>query len=290
MNRMEHMILTPTGTRGIFATLFLLLLLTSTACAGTSETEKKYPPYPEVWGYELPYPMKGDRYSHIRPFKFDNGNLVFTYIERKVIRKSKDGASGKELYPALISFFDKKSKPLSKGEYKKFWKDHRKMRFYPDSWQKILFEDGTYIKQNSTGGGNCYAPYHYFLEKRDNQNKIIARKTLFYLLKEPKKIGLQPSCGAEGEVVERVSAGPLKVIALADDTFLVYEYKGNYILRLDKDFHTEYPINQTLFLVNTDIVDAIRNKARVRYPDNADNDKYFQYINDAVYRHILSLQ
>lgn len=271
--------------------LVFLISLANAACADSSTTAKKYPPYLDVWGYELPYPSKGNRFSQITPYQLNDNDIFFTYVGKWSEKKRKSN-SGYNVNVQMngFSFFAQEKKYFTKEEYNEFGRQNRKLRFRPNSWQKIPFNDGTYIKQNSTDGGNCYSPYHYFLEKRNKQDKIIARKTLFYLLKEPKKIGLQPSCGAQGGVLERVSAGPLKVIALADDTFLVYEYKGNYILRVDKDFHTKYPINQALFLVDTDIVDAIRKKARAKYPDNVDNDKYFQYINDAVHKHVINLR
>ena len=254
----------------------------------THPAQEKYPPYPEVWGYELPYPSEVDRFSLIKPFKNDNGDLLFAYIEKKAIRKSKNGIADKELYPAIVNFFANKSRSLSKSEYKKFWKDNRSMRMRPNPWQKITFDNGTYIRQRGTGGGNCYGPYRYYLERRGKNNTVVARKTLAYLMPSLMKIPLNPSCGdGEGTIIERVAAGYLKVINLEDDTFLVYEADGNVILRLDNKFKTKFPMNNNVFLIDTNVIDKIKKDAKSKYPSGVN---FYQYINDAVYDYVLTLK
>ena len=37
---------------------------------------KKYPPYPDVWGYELPWPGKDDRDSSMSIYKMPDGDYA----------------------------------------------------------------------------------------------------------------------------------------------------------------------------------------------------------------------
>lgn len=269
--------------------ILFLLALPQLACADTASSEKKYPPYPDVWGYELPYPSEGNRYSHIDPLMMENGDIYFTYVQKKTQTRRKDGTCCDfDLHFAGLSFFLGEKHLFTGGEYNAFRRANRERELYPNPWIEITFSDGTHIKQRSTGGGNCYGPYRYYLEKRDKAGNVVARKTLLYVLNKPNKIGLIPSCGdGEGDVIERAASGHLNVIDLKDDSFLIYEYKGNVILRLDKNLNTQFPLNGRVFLIDTAVIDTIKKEAKSRHHITVE---YYQYINDAVYDYLLMLK
>ena len=68
-------------------------------------------------------------------------------------------------------------------------------------------------------------------------------------------------------------------VRLEDVTFLLYDAGGNFILRLDKDFNTKYRLNDTIFLVDADVIEKTKREAQ--------DD---QSILNAVYQYVLDLK
>jgi hypothetical protein len=83
----------------------VLVFVAGFAAVGFAEEAKKYPPYPDVWGYGSPWPTQ----SHVNLYKMPNGDYAITYKQEKQAGNEyvvKFFFSGKEIY-------------LTKEEYKK---------------------------------------------------------------------------------------------------------------------------------------------------------------------------
>src|SRR5256885_6947906 len=125
---------------------------------------KKYPPYPDVWGYEFQYPDKADRSMHIDVAKMPDGEYVVTYRKGpgELLRKDGTCCDFSEKFSAL-SFFSTERKGLSGETYNTFWKENRANRVRADS---VVFEDGSLILREGSMVGNCYEAFPFSIVKK----------------------------------------------------------------------------------------------------------------------------
>jgi len=235
---------------------------------------KKYPPYPDVWGYELPWPEEDARGVHPWFFKMPDGDIIIIYS--KYIR----GSSGKRQYRAQgLSLFSGKTWEFSKGEEDKFIRQNSKYQAKAD---RITFQDGSSLKQEGSEPPKCHDPFAYYLVKRDSAGKVVMKKNLVYVPEKPRIYKINPNCEAaggkdsfEGKVQDVYS----KFVLLEDDTFLLYGLNQNFILRADKDLTIRYRPNERFFLVEHDIIET-----QLIRGENLENDL------DAIYHYVLTLK
>lgn len=268
---------------------FLVLFAGNVGADATAPTSpaKKYPPYPEVWGYEFPYPNQ-DRYYLFSLARMDNGDIYVTYGKKEAERNILN-----PIEVEGIGFFSGEKRGFTASQYNVFWDAHRKKEIGTGLpvLSRIVFKDGSSIQRaGSGGGGNCYDPFIHALAAYDKNGQRLARKGLVYLLSVPRKVAYSPRCpDAEGEVIERAQqANYLSLVELKDDTFLVYEQGGNFILRLDKVLNTKYSLNDRLFLIDWDVVDRMRQETLREA--QGDIRIAAQKLNDAVYDYLMQLK
>ncbi len=271
----------------------LLCVIPLSVLAADDTSKKKYPPYPEVWGYELPEPEKESRNGQPRPYRLKSGDIVFTYVHKWLVGvvdlKDRSISCDSKKQLAVLEFFSNKIYRQNCKERSKFTAKYRK--YYLSALKapkKIIFSDGTRVTLGSDGFGRCYSPYPYYIRLENADGEVIKKKTLLYRLGSPRTTELNPECGEEsGTVIEYVDSSIFYLIDLFDkerETFLLYESKGNIILRLDKNLDTNYPVNKDrVFLVDTEIIDDIKAKA-----DGFSGSKY-QAINNSVFEYIKTM-
>lgn len=239
---------------------------------------KKYPPYPDVWGYEFQYPDKADRSMHIDVAKMPDGEYVVTYRKGpgELLRKDGTCCDFSEKFSAL-SFFSTERKGLSGETYNTFWKENRANRVRADS---VVFEDGSLILREGSMVGNCYEAFPFSIVKKI-AGQIVAKKVFVYLPKQPQMRQINGGRCAEPEqtIEQKVEEVHSMFVRLEDGTFLLYDAGGNFILRLDKDFNTKYRLNDTIFLVDADVIEKAKREAQ--------DD---QSILNAVYQYVLDLK
>ena len=63
-------------TRGHLLGAVLVFLVVHTA---GGDDGPRFPPYPEVWGYELPYGRPGDRTLGLKAYRWPDGDVRFTF-------------------------------------------------------------------------------------------------------------------------------------------------------------------------------------------------------------------
>ncbi len=265
----------------LFLILFLLFVTSSLLHA---EEAKKYPPYPDVWGYEFPWPEENRRDSGIRVYKLpdDNYNYIVSYMKKIDQFKRKDGSCCDHIIQReSVSFFS--GKALTEDEDKKIKKK-------PIKYEQIVFNNGSLIEQETAGLSRCADQLDRHILKKDKNGNVIMKKMLLYLNDKPIKrhIPVNPHCERNWDynenkdyISERVANVYAQFVPLEDDTFLLYDSFGNIIVRFDKDFNTKSGLmNKRVFLIDEKVIRELRNKSK--------GDDQSQ--NDAIYKYLLNLK
>lgn len=274
--------------------ILLLLALPQLSCAETASSEKKYPPYPDVWGYELP--------SISTIYKMDDGDIYITFSIDAAKTGHKDSSSSNDARKYFgHSFFTGLQRVFTREEYNTFGNRYNKMRVsYRASpkdkpiqdYFKNDFNDGSRVVKEGGGLGNCAAtiPYPYWIELIDRDGNVISRKTPLYLLDKSKKDTFREPCvDIAGAVLTQTRQIRFTFIPLEDDTFLIYEQSGKAIIRFDKKLKTKFKLNKNkIFLIDTAVIDKI--KAREAQKNDPDSIEYHQNVRDAVANYLLNLQ
>ncbi len=246
-------------------TLLILLLIIPAALFAASATQK-YPPYPDVWGYELPGAMPN-------LYKKPDGEIVVAYSKRVW---NADGDI--KLSFAALEFFSGKKWDLHGGELNALSDQYEKYKLS----SAITFSDGSVIKQESEGHVKCFVAFAFALVKRDKAGKLIANKTLVHIPDKPRTFEIGPEMCRDGEgkdsFKETVETIYSYLVPLEDETFLVYDRSLNFVLRVDKDLNLYYKPYGRFFLIDRDIIKKLTAR-------KAEADKV-----QAVYKHVTALK
>lgn len=265
----------------IFLTVLLLLIIFFNIA---SAEEKKYPPYPDVWGYEL-----STNHPHIDEVaKIPDGDYMITYIKERIEAMRIEDITYKR---AWVLFFSGISKDFTKDEYdefmKKITKENREVKF-DRTHPKIVFSDGSIIERGGWWMGNCSNPFERYLQKKDKAGKVIAQKMLLYLYDEPVKSDIKKRCERNWDYkkdyyFKKVDNMYEQFILLEDDTFLILTTspKSVVIIRFDKDFNTKSDLmGKNIFLLDYKTFGDIAWKSGI-------DD---QSVNDAVSDYLINLK
>ena len=257
---------------------------------GSFAQEKKYPPYPDVWGYEFPWPEKDSRRSGIDIAKMPYGDYKITYVKKWIKIKRKDGSCCDLVGRFVeISFFSEGSKELTEKEYNEFWNKNRSKRIRDN---KAILSNGKLIEQVSTAtSAHCPDPfYDYYIIKKDKDGKTIDKKMLLYLYESPQRTNINRYCERNSSyqkdhILKWVENVYGKFVPLEDDTFLIYDASGNIIIRFDGNFNTKSSlINSRLFLIDRTIYEKIYNSLA---KEGKIND---QDVNDSIANYLKGLK
>ncbi|MBF0118877.1 MAG: DUF1311 domain-containing protein [Desulfobacterales bacterium] len=243
---------------------------------------KKYPPYPDVWGYE--FPAKNDRSLAFHAVKIPNGDYFITYISN--IKERENNPNQKLIFQG-ISFFSKEKTNLTGDEYNKFWKKNKENRI--KRIRALTFKDGSKIECSSDYGCNLFSSY---LTKEDSQGRTLSRINLIYFSDKPRKINIS-TCDINESLnrdyvksrVENIHSA--NFILLEDETFLMFEEEGNMVIRFDSNFNTKSDlINKHIFVIDKEIIENLREnlgeKNKIEKVDVND-----QTISDVVEKYIM---
>lgn len=258
------------------------------------EIQKKYPPYPDVWGYEFPIIDKekkdvldvADRFSFIYVAQMPSGDYLITYVNDRFKVINEDGTCcRKKSSREGILFFSGTKIPFSVDEYSKFWKDNKKIRL-----REITFADGSTVKGGSTCLGKCPL-FSGFIGNYNRDGVVLSKKVIVYLSDLPMKKNVNQyteynSTLNNDYVITKVAKfASFSLVPLEDDTFLIVEFDGNIIIRLDKNFNTKSDLlNRSIFLIDRDIIDKIEQDLKKQ---NKIND---QTMCDAVYDYVIKVK
>lgn len=251
-----------------------LILLIGSAITASAEVDSKYPPYPDIWGYDA---GPGGIYSLCAA---KNGEF---YILPRISFLNKPHTN-------LRGLFSGKSFELTSEQAERLVRNDEAIkivgplncrRSYKYSGS-VKIPNGSIIKRCCIGG-SCQNPIGIGAELINKNGQIEQRKVFLYLLEKPKPIRVQRPAAEGGSffVSGRVQALDPHFILLRDGTFLFY---NNVVVRFDPTLKTKYPVNKDhFFMLDAIILENIYQKANQTY--GADERLWNQFVQDqlAVY-------
>ena len=243
------------------------------------EAAEPYPPYPEVWGRELPYPADGSYYIHQEVFEASDGRVIVSITTRR--RKPPT----REFEFHVLDFFSGEMRVVDDkvisdiefgGKYKPLLE-----------WDLIL-ADGGGIENKSHRVSNCTITYDLHFIKHDKKGRVVADKMLVYLYDRPVRVDVDPYCEISGDRAHfhqnwqqiQPAFAPLK-----DGTFLAYYTRGAFTVRFDPDLNSPFiDNNRRLFLLDYQVVMDLVDEAFAR------DGPSLQNIDDVIYDYLIKLR
>lgn len=253
--------------RGLIVVLFLLVFVISFASA----EEKKYPPYPDVWGYEISLEEKKKEISFDSfVIKMPEGDYLISK-SKKVETEKGPYWIGKE----GILFFS--GKVVTGEEYEDLKKRGKKI----GGVDKINLSDKSIIELEWIERFTpCPSVTPTMITKRSN--KISLSKVPIVLLEKPVKTEGNSMCEKNWTlnrdyIITRLMPVLPRLFPLEDEAFLLIHL--NIVIRLDKDLNTKsHLLNKSFFLLDKKVYDKLSFEG---------ND---QQVADAIYKHIINLK
>ena len=232
--------------------MFTLLLMPfgSTAAeeANVSIT-KKYPPYPDIWGYDFSdYPAAQESGSMILGHKMNNGDYWFKVRRVSEIEGDKNRKAVKAKFN-LIKFFEGTTKELSDREKENLIKIMNRNNDIDGSLNKVTFSNGDTLEfeDDTPSATYCYLDSLYGSKfiKRDKDGKILGRYSIIMATSDIQTMhddNMSEECGPSAEDGNiHLQLYPIfgGMVMLEDDTFLL---SGNYniIARFDQNLKTKF--------------------------------------------------
>lgn len=289
------------------ATIFILLFLCSVSFSYAEEAVKKYPPYPDVWGIELPVSESVD-YAALRVVRMPDGDYMVVYAKAWVKLKEKEKAK----YVGQLVFSGASKDFKTDDEYNKFFEQMREegriLRFHaPPAKRKIITEEdrikrladsSSYGRGISVGGGDVRTedcnPLDGYLVMLNKDGKTLSKKKLLYVYSKPMKKEVPLTC--EGTETYRGKFYYEKVhfleemayYSLEDDTFLFVGFLKNQsppsvvVIRFARDFETKSDlINKKVFVVDEEVYE------KLTYKPDLDNQVK---VDQAMYNYLIKIK
>ncbi|MBN2653563.1 MAG: hypothetical protein JXR79_00405 [Nitrospirae bacterium] len=246
----------------------------------TVETQKsKYPPYPDVWDWQMPEADKSNDPSSapiIKVHTMDNGDVMIAYAldykpdMGKVIVK-------------YFTFFGKIG--LSDMEAKTVYKEN----YTGDAKTHIPFRNIFFLSKIGIGmrGGGCYDALGHHISIYDKtETKSLESKTLLYVFDKPKYYKTRSHCWDGPSFYYRVKAVDAAFLPLKDGTFLVITDVG-YIIRFDENFQTKSNlINNKFFWMD----DKEFRTFEAKYGDRAVGHKDSKQLYADLYKLLMNIK
>ena len=245
---------------------------------------KRYPPYPEVWGYELAYPAPGSRHASPRAYTMPDGEIRFIFAT--TLRYEKGVPRAVEY--AALDYFKGTLVPITRAEWDRFGREfsaHR-VEFAEPTRMRVQFGDGSSVRLVegmpwNLCGGVLFDTWLVALDPKGAERRSVH---ILYLRPDEVVKRVNPACGkwgGEEEFRYRVeTVVPAALIPLADDSFVIWESQGNVILRLDRNLNTRFKLGERLFLLEHAEVERL-----AKWSDGSVE----QQRHDTVLRHLLKI-
>ncbi len=249
--------------RRIAATLVGVLIASS---AIALDTAKRYPPYPDVWGIDLPVAKETAYGSCGNPtadlYLLPDGELRFlVFFWEGTTTKECEGQDRRTVY-LFVDFFRQSIEEVSKESFAIFTRENHH-RWVPSSIRaNFKLESGDTIRYRTLGVPDreaCERNLTWRLERLDPSGAVVNTRYLFELLKVPDEITLPPECtglDAPREFKVRVVNRYQGITKLADGTFVTWGGKSPAIFRFTADFETKFRSRHDLHWVDNRFIEA----------------------------------
>lgn len=220
------------------------------------------PPYPEVWGYEFPLMKERERGLQLDVQANGTNDFAVTYLTSLGIKDGEAYAS----YNGLLFF---SAKPLLDVELK-ILREKSHIGNNEALSNSIEIDDESSWERNLTTDF-CRPFSEYRISKYGNlPRKLIEERSVLYYAEQPvhhyydhsaykrcvAKAGWRdfPAKFYEAHVFAVLPG----LVPLDDNTFLLYDQLGNFIVRFDYQFNSQSTlVNRTVFVVPTEDIVAI---------------------------------
>ena len=241
------------------------------------EASEPFPPYPDVWGRELPYPGDGSYSIHQEVFEAPDGRVIVS-IYASPLRSDEFEYRVLDFFSGEMRTIDKKISYdiRSGGKHKRLLE-----------WNLNLADGGRLENESSGRFGSCTVTYDLHFVKRNRNGEVVADKMLLYLYDRPVRVGIVPYCEISGDRAHfhqnwqqiEPAFAPLK-----DGTFLAYDTRGPFIVRFDPDLNAPFIDNKRLFLLDRAVVMDLVDEAFAR------DGPSLQNIDDVIYDYLIKLR
>ena len=263
-------------------------------CSVMAAAPKTYPPYPDVWGYDLStFPSVKWGASSIQAYAADDGDIWFLATYSYKSNYFKDLSENNTDYRyMLIKFFKGEKIELKEKELTKFFKlvEGKRISAQFMDGHNITFSDGSKLEGCSQPSSpKRLSPdfYHnYFLKTdksgKENRYSILAASPQVEIWLDG---GLGDVPGAEFFYQKLYVLR--NVIALKDDTFITFSRDSNLIIRFNKNLETQFKpvtpvqiqgdyIMRNFFVIDYSVIENLKKE----YPGNS--IPFYQNIHDSL--------
>ncbi|MCG8510720.1 MAG: hypothetical protein MI741_15975 [Rhodospirillales bacterium] len=237
---------------------------------------KKYPPYPDVWGRELPDARAEMNFSTL--FSDPTGRVVVFFND------SSPKHLGKRM---VLDYFTGEIRESIEGE-RDSW--IRRTRENPGEYRRhgmeIVLGSNDFIDSRDRNllGRFCWHNFNSKFWRADallNASAIKYNKMLFTILDDPVTREQEFDCGFFHEpfaVTYRVRSHFVVFLPLEDGTFLISSDSLPVVIRMRQDLTSPFIRSRKYFLVDTSLIDSI--EERVEYNLHRSNEIIFDLLND----------
>ncbi len=220
-------------------------------------SNKQYPPYPDIWGYDLSkYQAVKENKNLIFAYKVDNGDYWFEFRNFIKMEDSNDEHNKKvtiEKKLGLLKFFEGTVARLTDQEEKYMSTLSGKSEVWRDSGEKITFSNGHTIeieyKFNRPKACDGETIREVSFIKKDEKGNELGEYSVIIATPTVSKVeewtaeGAIDGCGFpsyDGYIYKQLFSLSGKMIKLEDDTFILYKRNYNIIARFDQNFKTKF--------------------------------------------------
>lgn len=259
--------------------IFLSLIATNVV-AIEAPASIKYPPYPDVWGYDLSsYPTMQNNEGVTLGYKMSNGDYWFKVKRVAETEGDKNHKPTKAKFN-LIKFFEGTVKELSDQEREDSIKIMNRYNGISEyRFNKITFSNGDTLefKDITLSARLCYVDgiRGSHLIKRDKDGKELGRYSIIVAMPKVQTItdpNQSEECSVKsknGQIHQQLYPMAGSMVKLEDDTFIIFDDYYNIIVRFDQNLKTKFKpkvnyktrdsriLEYNLFVVPFDFIDHL---------------------------------
>jgi hypothetical protein len=213
-----------------FKIILSTIIIAFTCCfhASAGKGKVKYPPYPDVWGYDI---LDDVDISSVAPLHIEKGSDG----DYTIFYRNKDGVSFN-----VINVFKGGKRSFSSGDELDKYLDSRGKRMFSGGSRFASLSDGKLITTDTKLPGSST---YYFYTRRTSES--FDEKDDEY---ELSPIGIATRCKDGKECINEVYPLALSFIRLEDDTFFAFDSHYYLFIRFDRDFKTKFKPQHTVKL------------------------------------------
>ncbi|MBN9287987.1 MAG: hypothetical protein BGO43_00575 [Gammaproteobacteria bacterium 39-13] len=230
----------------MFKVLSVIFFLHFSIIGHTEElpTQKFFPPYPDVWGYDISdFPAMREGLADVDAYRMSDGDIWFVIdYSFKYKDPMKYHVGYKDEKYILLKFFKGEQIELDAEQLRELSNELEGKKISKADSQ-VNFKDGSFLKVDpGTGAARCLPPNfirHFYIlsdvEKNEKKFSILAASPHVKVSRDGDMCDVR---GAEFFYGKLDFLGNL--IDLGDDTFIVYAGSASLILRFDQNLQTKF--------------------------------------------------